>query len=194
MARHKQTGGFWGAFTRSLSTVLLIALVALAAAVAVVPAVTGGKALTVLSGSMEPAFQPGDMIVVAGVKQPDDLKVGDIVTYLPKPGSPELITHRIIGKGFDSDGRAQFTTQGDNNDAPDPTVAAQQIRGKYLFHIPYLGWIANWAGNHVAWAVSLFALALIAWGVWAFIPRKDRSRTRAVEAPVTTAPTRGGRR
>ncbi|MDR3359184.1 MAG: signal peptidase I, partial [Bifidobacteriaceae bacterium] len=177
MAGKAKKGSFWGAFSRALSTGLLIGLVLLAGAVAVVPAVTGGKALTVLSGSMEPAFSPGDLIVVAGVKNAMDLKVGDIITYMPNPGESDLITHRIIGKGASGEGEIMFTTQGDDNPAPDEPVLAKQVRGKYLFHIPYLGYVSDWGSRHAAWAVTGFAVVLIAWGVWAFaFPLKRRKQ------------------
>jgi signal peptidase len=206
MPRKARRASFWGSFFRSLTTVLLVALVALAGAVAVVPAVTQGKALTVLSGSMEPAFSPGDLIVVSGVNETNakDLKVGDVITFMPNPGDSTLVTHRIIGKGAAADGGVKFTTQGDANGAADDPVLAQQVRGKYLFHIPYLGYVSDWGSRHAAWAVTGFALILIAWGLWAFIfpsrrrddddddepedkaKRRDR-RDKTAEAPTGAA-------
>ncbi|MDR1294923.1 MAG: signal peptidase I [Bifidobacteriaceae bacterium] len=182
----RKSGGFVGGFFRALTTVLLIGLVALAAAVAVVPAATQGKALTVLSGSMEPAFSPGDLIVVSGVDNALDLKYGDIITYLPNPNDPTLITHRIIGLGVGADGAPVFTTQGDANDVPDEPVLATQVRGKYLFHIPYLGYVSDWASRHAAWAVTGFAVILIAWGIWAFAA--PRRRAKEDDGDVKTKP------
>ncbi|MDR0594815.1 MAG: signal peptidase I, partial [Bifidobacteriaceae bacterium] len=190
MASAAKRGSFWGAFFRSLTTVLLIGLVLLAGAVAVVPAVTGGRALTVLSGSMEPAFSPGDLIIVSGVNESNvlDLKGGDIITYMPNPDDPDLITHRIIGVGATADGERTFTTQGDANPAADQPVLAKQVRGKYLFHIPYLGYVSDWGSRHAAWTVTGFAVILIAWGLWAFVFPAKRAREEESEASGEAAP------
>ncbi|MDR2566849.1 MAG: signal peptidase I [Bifidobacteriaceae bacterium] len=165
-----------GGVVRGFTTVLLAGIVAMAIAVAVVPAVTHGKAMAVLSGSMEPTLHTGDMIVAAGVNNVLDVKIGDIITFMPDPGSPELVTHRVIGKGFEGED-VVFTTQGDNNDAADlDPVYGKQVRGKYLFKIPYLGYVSNWGTRHAAWAITGFAAILIAWGVWAFAVPTRRGR------------------
>ncbi|MDR2379981.1 MAG: signal peptidase I [Bifidobacteriaceae bacterium] len=187
-----------GGIVRGFTTVLLIGIVALAGAVAVVPAVTGGKALAVLSGSMEPTLHTGDLIVVTGVKNPLDLKINDIITYLPDAASDQMVTHRIIAKGFE-ESEVRFTTQGDANDAADPPVYGKQVRGRLLFRIPWLGHVTTWAAVHAPWAVVALASALILGGLWAaFGPRRRRrdddqppasneSSGRHVKGPVTAA-------
>ena len=55
--------------------------------------IIGYRSYTVLSGSMEPKFYPGD-IVITKHKNKTDIKVNDIVTYRNSDGV--IITHRII--------------------------------------------------------------------------------------------------
>src|SRR5690606_872464 len=62
-AVREQSHSLGRAALRGATLVALVALLALAAAVAVVPRVMGGAALTVLTGSMEPTYAPGDMVV-----------------------------------------------------------------------------------------------------------------------------------
>ncbi len=37
-----------------------------------------------------------------------------------------------------------FTTQGDSNDAPDPSITAAEIDGKVVFLIPKVGHLKLW--------------------------------------------------
>lgn len=111
----------------------------------VLPRAIGAIPLTVLSGSMEPTFNPGDLIVTMPLKAKEvkTLKRGDVITFQPKSGSPVLITHRIVSVGFAISGETVFVTKGDANNAQDPSIKAEQVKGRYLYHIPYLGFLAN---------------------------------------------------
>jgi len=184
LARPAPKGGFWRGAIAVIGTVLLVLLCALAVTVVAVPAATGGQALAVLSGSMEPTLKPGDLLIVSGVNDPDKLKVGDIVTFLPEPDDPSLITHRIIGYGDGKDG-SYFVTRGDNNGADDPPVYPKQIRGKLLFKLPKLGYLTNWAGGEKRTAVVLFGVALIGYGAWQFFGRRQDSRGDRLDDQAT---------
>lgn len=118
----------------------------------------------VVSGSMEPVFYRGDVVVVEKVNflglnevNPDNLSVGDIVIYTGTwaTGSPEQIIHRIIVKNTTSDGKLYYITKGDNNPAPDPVVVyPNQIDAKVVslgstpganpLVIPRIGYITLW--------------------------------------------------
>src|SRR5699024_1764038 len=85
--------GFLRGVSRGVTSVLLIAVLALAVLLAVVPRLLGGEALTVLTGSMQPTYSPGDVVV--SVPQ-EEYQVGDVVTFQPVSGDPTLVTHRIV--------------------------------------------------------------------------------------------------
>lgn len=118
-------------------------VIVLLAVMIVIPRLTGWIPLSVLSGSMEPTIPTGSMVVVAPIEGEEDLaalSTGDVITFMPRPDDPTLVTHRVISQGVRTDGSTVFTTQGDANGAPDRApVEAQQVRGVVRYHVPYAG-------------------------------------------------------
>jgi signal peptidase len=107
-------------------------------AVAVFPVATGGAALAVLSGSMTPGLPVGAMLFTRPV-DPQDVVVGDVLTFA-RPADPAvLVTHRVVA--VDASGPAPlFTTQGDANDDADlDPVPASAVQGELWFSVPTLG-------------------------------------------------------
>lgn len=90
----------------------------------------------VVSCSMFPFYNRGDMLLIAGDKTP---QIGDIIIY-DVAGYNYPIIHRIIK--INEDGTYQ--TQGDRNNGQLPfekSIQSSQIKGKALFKMPYIGWI-----------------------------------------------------
>ncbi|MDR1791632.1 MAG: signal peptidase I [Propionibacteriaceae bacterium] len=177
--------GFIRGLLGGVGWALALSLTALAVAAAAVPALRGGQALTVLTGSMEPTFSPGDRIITEAVT-PDDVQVGDIISYLPNPDDPELITHRVIGMRLGADGETTFVMQGDANNAVDPIVQGKQIRYRYLYHIPFMGYIVDQVGGQSGMAVTIAAVVIIGYGVFLVLkPSKRKEEEPAQsEAPA----------
>lgn len=96
------------------------------------------KARIVLTGSMSPTINPGDIILLAKPEQTPP-HIGSIVAYTARrfDGSPVgTFTHRIIG----GDAASGFIVKGDANPTPDiqhPRVA--DISGVQFFTIPFIG-------------------------------------------------------
>ena len=101
-----------------------------------------------------PTLHTGDLIVVQGVSasdiHPGPYPVGDILVFHVSPGSDELIVHRAISKTT-IDGTIYFITQGDANSVPGPpdtpglpagAVPIQDVVGKVVMRVPWLGYIA----------------------------------------------------
>lgn len=84
----------------------------------------GFRIYRVISGSMQPALQIGDVIII---KKADNYAEKDIITY---DNGLTTITHRI--KSIDGD---EIITEGDANDAPDKPITKDRILGKYFFRI-----------------------------------------------------------
>ena len=98
----------------------------------------GWQVDTVLSGSMEPAIPTGSILVSRTVAS-DSINVGDIITFSGS-GRDRFITHRVTA--IDRTNGIVFTTKGDANNAEDPyPVPAENVVGKVLVHIPFLGFI-----------------------------------------------------
>lgn len=99
-----------------------------------IPSVFGYKFLTVLSGSMRPVIEPGDMIIVKDTPV-KDMKKGDIVTF---EHNGKLVTHRITS--MKEDGGLSYQTKGDANPSKDPEmIKGDEMRGTYVARIPAFG-------------------------------------------------------
>ncbi|MGD6833418.1 signal peptidase I [Sutcliffiella halmapala] len=102
--------------------------------------VLGIKPLTVLSNSMAPVFEAGDVIITREV-DPGDLSKGDIISFYNE--EQLLVTHRITSI-VEADGGRHFYTKGDNNNSADENVTtANEIVGKKIFLIPFLGYFSQ---------------------------------------------------
>ena len=112
------------------SALVLVALVILGAAALVF--LGDYRPYAVKTGSMSPAYRPGDLVVD---RPTGEYEVGDVITFRPASNPGELVTHRIIG----IDGTS-FRTQGDANATPDPwTVTGSDIVGKVVRHVSKAG-------------------------------------------------------
>lgn len=107
-------------------------------------------ALTVMSGSMEPAIGTGSIVFVAETP-PEEIEENDVITY--RSGS-DLVTHRVAEK-YESTTSLRFRTKGDANDALDPDpVYRDDVVGTVLFSIPFIGYVVSF-GNTTAGYVTL---------------------------------------
>ena len=110
----------------------------------------------VVSGSMEPAFYRGDIVLVEkadflGIHEfdPTTVQVGDVVVY-DAAWYDQPVIHRIINI-TDINGTTMYVIKGDNNGSPDPYyVKADQITekvvtfGDNLVIIPKVGYLSLW--------------------------------------------------
>ncbi|RHV38187.1 signal peptidase I [Ruminococcus sp. OM05-10BH] len=119
-----------------LSGIILLVLAVLAGLL-IIPKLMGYEEMAVLTGSMEPNYPVGSLIFVKEI-EPDQLEVGDVITY--RLNSDTVVTHRIV----EIDKEAQtVTTKGDANSSNDGSpVPYSEIVGKAHFKIPYLGYVS----------------------------------------------------
>lgn len=107
----------------------------------------------VLSGSMEPALNVNDLVIVVPAKS---VNKGDVIVF-QQEGS--LIIHRVIN--VDEAGK-KIQTQGDANNTPDEPIDFSQVKGRKLFHIPFVGILIRGLKTPVGIiAVLAFALFLM---------------------------------
>jgi len=100
-----------------------------------VPDFMGYKPFIVLSGSMEPVFFPGDLVLMKEVSV-DTLEEMDIIAF--RMGD-SVITHRIIEIN-NVDGAPRYVTKGDNNNIADTVaVLPQMVEGRFILSISKLG-------------------------------------------------------
>ena len=92
---------------------------------------------TVISGSMEPKFAVGSLIYVRSIEA-EKIQVGDPITFVM---NEDLLvaTHRVV----EITPEGNFITKGDANNTIDGTpVHPNNVLGKPIFSIPYLGYIS----------------------------------------------------
>ena len=123
---------------------------------------------TIVSPSMTPTIKVYDVVINVREDKPENIKVGDIITYVSKASTSEgmTITHRVVEVIRLPDGNYEYKTQGDNNSEPDSLyVEYDQVIGKEKLIIPYLGRIQFLIANQKGW---LFLL-LIPVSIYTFI-------------------------
>ena len=168
-ARPALAGRSLRALRAAVGGVLLVALLAALGALVVVPRVAGWVPLTVLSGSMEPTIPTGSQVIIDPVRGEEEaarLQVGDIITVMPYPENPTLVTHRIVSR-TDSSAGVSFVTQGDANSIVDDwEVTATQIRGEVKYWVPGAGYVATALdGQQKSIAIIAVAGALLVYSI-----------------------------
>ena len=134
----------------ALGFVLLVVIVIPFAIYAVPQLVGANHSYVVLSGSMQPTFAAGDVVIVDSVPM-ESIDEGDVITFEPPSGhqqaGAERITHRVVSVVDTSDG-LYFRTKGDANEEADRAlVPAENVIGRVLFPIPKLGYVSQFAGT-----------------------------------------------
>ena len=150
-----------------VSTIIVAAVVVLAMLLVGVRAL-GFQVYTVLSGSMEPAYQTGSLIYVKKV-DPMSLRAGDVITFLLNEDT--VATHRIVEVVPDENDSStiRFRTKGDANNVEDGSlVHYKNIIGTPVFTIPQLGYLANYIQNPPGMYLAISAGAILLMMV--FIP------------------------
>jgi signal peptidase I len=118
------------------------------------------KSQIVLTGSMSPAINPGDMVIST---TPDKKipQIGDVVVYAGKKFDGSKVAsfaHRII----DGNATTGFTVKGDNNPDPDTQKPVlSEIEGVVLLTIPFVGQLLN--------PQVFVLLLLVGFGIWLIV-------------------------
>jgi signal peptidase I len=98
------------------------------------------KPVAIATKSMMPEIYQGDIVIIKKCNA-NDVNVGDIIEYQTEDYN---IIHRIIEKK-QNNGNFIFTTKGDNNKQPDSDpVNENQLIGKVILRVKYLGYPAIW--------------------------------------------------
>lgn len=187
MTRSRSSSRRW---LHVVAALLFVALV-VPFVVYAVPEVAGAdESYIVLTASMTPELKPGDAVVVREVPT-TQIQAGDVITFLPRSGGDVPITHRVVDVLVLSDGSRAFVTKGDANEDPDVgAVAPEQVVGKVVVTLPYLGHVVAFVNTPVGFGVLVVLpiglLILTEVGDIVFESRRARRAREAEEA--TAAP------
>ena len=108
-----------------------------------VPSISGIFPMIILTDSMYPEFESGDLIV-CNTAEPEEIKVGDVICfYDPAGNGTATVTHRVQEVVTDDEGNLAWITKGDANNTEDlPTVPAKNLIGVYKTRLKGLGNVA----------------------------------------------------
>ena len=119
----------------------------------------GYKIFRVITGSMEPEYEVGEVVISKEVN-PKDIKVGDDIVYLGRVGeySGKIIMHNVVAIDTDENGDLIFHAKGlQSNSVEDPQIREDQIYGVVTYRSSILTILYDLATN----IYSIFAIVII---------------------------------
>ena len=108
-----------------------------------VPNISGTTPLIVLTDSMYPVIESGDLIICKGAEA-EEIQVGDIIAFFDPAGNgTTIVTHRVI-EVVEENGQLAWRTKGDNNNTEDrlPVTADKLVAVYEGTRIPGFGNVA----------------------------------------------------
>ena len=170
---------------RSVTGLCTVTL-ALVVLVLLLPAALGLQRYVITGGSMTGTIAKGSLVYARLTPVPD-LRQGDIITFTP-PDSSGPVTHRILSIKLQG-GKRVFQTKGDFNEASDPWTITfpQPEQARYVFHIPYAGYVLALLSLRLVrmLAIGLPALLIgisLLWSLW--VSAGEEARRQDATAPV----------
>lgn len=137
----------------------------------------GLRPLVIRSGSMEPTYGIGDVVLVSS-EPAANIREGQVVTRFGAPEAVDSLTHRVRHVTRDRD-EVQVETRGDANDSSEFwSMPPEQHVGVLVASIPGIGRPLTSVRSSVGWAVTAMLLVLTIVGLL-FRPR------RAADGPRT---------
>lgn len=117
------------------------------------PSLFGYQPFTVLSNSMAPYFETGDMVIVKDLTA-SDVSKNDVITFTDKTG--KYITHRVV-EIKNPNSHPSFVTKGDNNNTKDGVmVTSDNLVGKQFLLIPKAGYLVDFVSGPAGFMLLIF--------------------------------------
>ncbi len=127
----------------------------------------GYKTFIVLTGSMEPSINAGDLVIVKGAEK-NNIKPGDVITY-SVGNTEQTVTHRVT-EIVEKNGKTYYKTKGDNNNSVDSElIQYENVLGTMSFKIGKLGLLVN----ALKTTGGIAAIALIIIIAWVYSSKKN---------------------
>ena len=153
--------------------------------------------MVVVSGSMIPTLEMGDLIIVRGV-DPKEITVDTVIVFYDPTNYKQLldlnvltatgarlIVHRVYGLEQKGD-EIYFKTKGDHNPAPDPwLVPRNYVVGVVIARIPYVGIVVMKLREPLGRSIIIILILVLV--IYMFIEAGGKQR-RGKPAPVQEKP------
>lgn len=130
-------------------------------------ALGGVRVFNIISESMVPKYNIGDVLVVKSI-EPQNIKVGDDIAYIGQESTfnQKIVTHQVIKIDYEN-GEYIFHTKGIANILEDPLVHQNQVFGKVVYKIWILSFISKILSNVYVVFFGIFVpiVILIFWTI-----------------------------
>ncbi len=140
-------------------TAFIILLSLFLITVSFAPKLSGYNGYYVISDSMSPAINKGDLVFTKEVNF-EDIEVGDVLTF-QKEGNERWFSHRVVKINTEE---KSFRTKGDHNNVEDPGYTPYSaVIGRVEKKLPFIGYfpfmLSTLWGKIVLAAVYVFYIA-----------------------------------
>jgi len=119
----------------------------------------GYRIYVVHTGSMEPTYRPGDLVIDKAVH--GTVQRGEVITFRHSDLATDVVTHRVVGVSS----TGQISTKGDANRSADAwRIRPDQVQGRVAFRLRGLGYFAVYLrqpAGVASLATALFAIAAL---------------------------------
>ena len=125
--------------------------------------VLGYRYYTVLTASMSPTYNVGDIVFVK-LKDSSSINVDDVITFNPSGDSDAYLTHRVVEKfdNYEGTGVTCFRTKGDANDSSDSfLIDEDRVIGTVVFGIPKLGYVIRFVQLRWYFVAAIFLMIVV---------------------------------
>ena len=142
-----------------------------------VPSIGGIFPMIVLTDSMYPEIESGDLIICHTIAA-EDVQVNDVISfYDPMGNGTSVVTHRVL-EIREENGELSFITKGDNNNVEDQKpVPADALIGIYQSRIPAAGNVAMFMQTTPGLILCCVCPALLMVG-WDMLRRKKYDQAK----------------
>ena len=127
------------------------------------PSLFGYTLHRVETGSMEPELMVGDVTLNSNVSTPDEIKVGDIITFQgDERFNNRKVTHRVLVEPYLDDQREWvLITRGDANKVDDGEIKYSSVESKVKRKVVFLSWIYNFFFSPIGLITFIVLLLVI---------------------------------
>ncbi len=132
-----------------------------------VPSVGHFFPLIVLTDSMFPEIQSGDLIICR-TEEPENIQIGDVIAFFDPAGNGTSIVTHSVADIAENDGQIAWITRGIANNADDAMpVPADKLVGVYQMRIPGVGNVVMFMQTTTGLIICVVCpiLLLIGWDI-----------------------------
>lgn len=137
------------------------------------------RIFTVVTGSMEPKYNIGDILIAKETK-PSEIKVGDAISYLATSSEIKgnVVTHEVVDITKDENGRYLFHSKGLVNLIEDPVVHEEQLYGVVVYKTKLLSFVKKIVSTDIGMILFIIIpiLYIIISEMISFLMEKEEKR------------------